>query len=336
MIIIQQMLLELKNVQGYNYNNPKYLASMDEEIFSALQLVTAVLNAGIISYTIVDMLRYAIQLALYRKSNYFICISTFQAIYTCMLSYATGPEWWEDDLNDRVLNKEEKIFEAKLEKERNSVANVQTKGTNNDNPVKILLKETLINAKLPPIVLRIMGAHCSSLTLQHFGLMILRYVIRQPFCTRGEMQDYFEDKDDEYDDDEEEEDEIEGDDATEIQTAGLSRQLEKWHDDVWTNKIHHIQEEDDEVDATTYVNNEFWTLTSMMFYCGDTHMQSTEIVEQLLLLIDHLGRISFLCRVTLLERGIERIMNRVIDTNNHNTYLMALVACCNETLARMD
>jgi len=73
-----------------------------------------------------------------------------------------------------------------------------------------------------------------------------------------------------------------------------------------------------------------------MQFISDTHLQSYEICEQVLLLIQSLGMLSYLMRVTMLERGVEKTLNRVIEMNNHDIYMMALVHACNETLARVD
>jgi len=247
-----------------------------------------------------------------------------QALHTLLLAYAAGPVWCEEDKGSRMLDRSEIRLEKKLAKDRN------IKET--DEGVKLVLRETFLNRTLPPKVLKLMGIHSSSLTMQFFGLQVLRFLIRKPFCTRGEIQDYFEDPDDKVPDEDEEP--PEGDDAAEVQTATLARDCEKWKADVWDTRIYTIG--DDEKEATTFTSQDNWHLTQMMFYVGDNHLQSIEMTEQLLLLIEHLGRVSFLCRITLLERGVEKIMNRVIDTSNHHVYLMALVQCCNETLSRMD
>ena len=77
-------------------------------------------------------------------------------------------------------------------------------------------------------------------------------------------------------------------------------------------------------------------MTESIMYCGEAHMQSVEIVEQVLLLVQHLAQVSYLCRVTLIEKDIEKIMNRVVETMPQNVYIMALVDVTNETLNCTD
>ena len=60
---------------------------------------------------------------------------------------------------------------------------------------------------------------------------------------------------------------------------------------------------------------------------------SVEVVEQVLLLVQHLAQVSFLCRITLSERDIEKILNRIIEAMPRHVYIMALVELVHETLA---
>ena len=65
-------------------------------------------------------------------------------------------------------------------------------------------------------------------------------------------------------------------------------------------------------------------------------MQSVEVVEQVLLLVDHLAQVSFLCRITLLEREIEKILNRIEEALPNHIYIIALVEIVRESLQSYD
>ena len=129
--------------------------------------------------------------------------------------------------------------------------------------------------------------------------------------------------------DEDEEEEEDGEDGDGTQ-AGGGNEFKKFRSKLWKSDL------PEKVHDTFGYPTAPWSLTDSIMYCGETHMQSVEIVEQVLLVTQHLAQVSFMCRITLLERDIEKILNRIVETMPHNTYIMALVEVTLETLNWTD
>ena len=325
LVVLQQYAFEMTNARGYNFDDARFLQDVDEEAIHAIKIATTIYQANICNYSTLDISTISLNVTLLRPSNYFLCITALQCIYSCCLAYLHGALFCEDDLGNRHLSREEAHAEAYATKNRKDIPSVK------DPLIRILYREQLLNNKTVLLILKIMGTHPTSLTLQHVGLQIIRMLVRKPFATKVEIQDLFEEKDDQNEEVEEEEP-LEGDNAEDMQSAVTARELYTWHTQVWDYRIKDMGDGE----ATTAVLHENWSLITCMLYCGDNHSQSYEIVEQILLLVQHLGMVSYLCRVTLLERGIDKLLNRVIEVSPHDIYLMALVSACQETLARTD
>jgi len=322
LVVLQQYHLELSNARAFNFNSPQFLAKADEEAIYAIQVATVIFQANILNYTSMDILIYGLKISQWRTSNFFMGITFLQALYSALLAYGHDGLFCEDDISNRSLTKQEASREAYVAKER-------IPDSYKESVVRVMFREQIFNQNMVLQVMKTMGSFSSSLTIQHVGLQILRMLLRKPFCTKGEIQDLIDDGEEEGD---EEPEELEGDDAAELASLATARDLDKWHNNVWDKEI----KNQGEGDATTAQNLEGWTLTELIQYISDTHMQSYEICEQLLLLIQSLAMLSYLMRVTMMERGIERTLNRVIEVKANDVYMMALVHACSETLARID
>lgn len=320
--VLHQYLLELSKARAYNIRSPQFMSRIDEEAMYAIKVATAIYSVNIANYSTLDIFLTGLKAALWRPSNYFLSITTLQCLHTCLLAYGHGAAFYEDDESNRILTEAQKAKELLTTKERKN-------DPYKESIVRIMHREQMLNIKMVLRVLKMMGTHCASLTIQHVGLQVLRMLLRRPFCTKVEIQDLFEENEDEEADAEED---IEGESVEEIQSIMTARDLDKWRKNLWDHEIKSIAG----AEANSALNLENWTLSQMINYVADTHLTSYEIMEQLLLLIQSLGMLSYLLRVTLLEQGVERILNRVIDSHNHDLYIMALVAACNDTLARVD
>merc|ERR1712147_172096 len=117
--------------------------------------------------------------------------------------------------------------------------------------------------------------------------------------TRPDIQDLFEEDDmDVLDTDEEGEEEQEEGGGDGKRLSG-KEEYNRWYKKIWSHDIK-------EIENTQFgIPSRRWSLFQMIMHCGETHLQSTEVTEQILLVIHQLALTSFLCRVTLLERGIE-------------------------------
>jgi hypothetical protein len=74
------------------------------------------------------------------------------------------------------------------------------------------------------------------------------------------------------------------------------------------------------------------TFLSYLTYVGETHLQSREVVEQLLLLVDHLIHKSQVCKFQLVDNGMPLVVHRICSGQTDNVYMMALSEMCSENL----
>jgi hypothetical protein len=76
-------------------------------------------------------------------------------------------------------------------------------------------------------------------------------------------------------------------------------------------------------------------IATLLKFIGETHTQCIEVVEQLLLLVYHLGKSSYSIKIALLEAGFEKIIQQLSVTTSHNYYVSALCSLAHESL-QMD
>jgi hypothetical protein len=74
------------------------------------------------------------------------------------------------------------------------------------------------------------------------------------------------------------------------------------------------------------------TFLSYLTYVGETHLQSREVVEQLLLLVDHLIHKSQVCKFQLVDNGMPLVVHRICSGQTDNVYMMALSEMCSENM----
>lgn len=76
-------------------------------------------------------------------------------------------------------------------------------------------------------------------------------------------------------------------------------------------------------------------IAELLKHVGDTHTSCIEVMEQMLLLVYHLGKSSYVVKIALMEAGFEVIINQIATTTAHNYYMTALCSLCIESL-QMD
>ena len=163
-------------------------------------------------------------------------------------------------------------------------------------------------------LIRSMSQHRNSLTLPCLGLACLRLLMREPLMKRGLLANFMEI--DELDKVDVDEDESVIDDDFEREEASVHTRFTQWRAQTWERE--HFREEE------TGRDMEHLGLTALLAYVGDNHLQSTEVAEQLLLLLDHLCRSSFVCRLSLMEAGMVKYADRVPGMYPSDLYLAAL------------
>jgi hypothetical protein len=299
-------IFRLSGSSGFNLNDVAYLEEVESEIFECFRMATTVLNYGVLNFDIIKILHASVKISSMRSSNFFLATGILQCLQGAMTCF----------IHQRNLPVSRRYEQDIQEKKRKSDM-VRTAYSD--------LRE-LINLNWAQVIFHVTAIHAQSLSIQHLGLTSLRMLLRQPFLSRSNIQDLFEDGDDEDDEEEEEEEEGEEDDTD----NAIGAEFKKWHHNLLTTEL------PVKLNETFGYPSADWTMTGMIFFCGENHMASVEIVEQVLLLVQHLAQVSFLCRITLQERDIDKILKRIVEAMPQNVYIMALVELVQETLLWTD
>lgn len=186
-------------------------------------------------------------------------------------------------------------------------------------PVPATLRETMCSAlgfDLANHIILIMSVHRQALTVQQAGLLSLRLLLREPLMKRAVLSNLMEiDEFDKVDLGEQREDqEFEDDEAREA--ASVHTSFTAWRGQLWERE--RFREEETGRDVQHFM------LTQALIHIGDSHLQSVEVAEQMLLLMDHLTRSTYVCKLALGEAGMSRYASRVMSLYPSNLYLAAL------------
>lgn len=95
-----------------------------------------------------------------------------------------------------------------------------------------------------------------------------------------------------------------------------------WTDNNWEKEL---------TDGDGYPSQRM-TFVSLLTYVGEAHLQSPEVMEQLLLLVDHLTQKSQVCKFQLVDNGMPLVVHRVLSSQTDNVYMIALSEICSEAL----
>ena len=330
--VIDTHLFRIRDSKGYNFDDPEYLTNIEDECFESIKTATALFRYGVVSTELIHMLRRILNLAEKRSSNYFLVISALQCLHAALTTYIHTDAF--KDVKDvsrkkkKMIAVEDNVSQHSKKSKADQDALLEPK-----NITEIMATMAMgINKNTLSTVLYLTNMHVYSLTVQHQGLSIIKLLLRRPFMSKNEVQDLFEEDDklEEMADGEDEEEEDDDDDDGDGDRQSGLKEYQRWYKKIWSHDIKKIEEQ------KFGQPRHRWTLTQMLWYAGNNHLQSTEITEQILLIIHHLSHVSFLCRVIMVERGIERILTRVTEAMPHHVYLMALVEICSEVLNQND
>lgn len=75
-----------------------------------------------------------------------------------------------------------------------------------------------------------------------------------------------------------------------------------------------------------------WRLGDLMYFILENHTQSMEVIEQTLLLIEHLISQSQLCKFLLVEASLPHLCQRMLDNQPDSLYMTSLLEICVELL----
>ena len=108
----------------------------------------------------------------------------------------------------------------------------------------------------------------------------------------------------------------------------MHTQFTAWRHGVWVAE--RFREEETGRDLSHF------TLTALLLNVGDNHLQAPEVCEQLLLLLDHLARSTFVCKLAMAEAGMAKYCVRVQSLFSTNLYLVALAGLVIDKLKAED
>lgn len=73
-------------------------------------------------------------------------------------------------------------------------------------------------------------------------------------------------------------------------------------------------------------------LIEVIKYICENHSQSSEVLEQALLLVDHLSNKAHMCKYLLVETGLPLLLQRMLDSRPAELYIAALISICIDDL----
>ncbi len=286
------------------------MSHIDDEIISMFRYISASFTTGIMYKNAFYSIMKGFQLCLLRKLNYFIQISWLEAILSFILCYIkNGVVEGESNINGSVRR-------------------------------DILL----YFHELIPMIIEIMNYQHLALSIQRIGLLIIRLLIKEPFMTKTDIDDLIGKPDEEEVDDkttkvvkknaivdsdrlsihsDEDDEEEEPDNVIDEKKKTLKGKFYEWYLKTINKKI-----EENDIFPTPCFN-----LVETIVFVGETHIQSSDVLEQLLLLIYQLGVYSNLAKLSMVENGVRRIVQRILDMQSKGeVYVTTLAAMCLEVV----
>lgn len=284
---------------------------IDDEIISMFRYISTSFTSGIIYKNAFYSIVKGYQLCLLRKLNYFIQISWLEATLSFILCF---------------------IKNGVIEGESNVNGSVR-------RDILLYYRELI------PIITEIMNYQHLALSIQRIGLLIIRLLIKEPFMTKTDVEDLIttqnevgvEDQTEakkkniivdsnndrisiHSDEDDEEE---EPDNVIDEKKKTLKGKFYEWYLKTIKKKI-----EENDIFPTPCFN-----LVETIVFIGETHIQSSDVLEQLLLLIYQLGVYSNLAKLSMAENGVSRIVQRIQDMQSTDeVYITTLANMCLEVV----
>ncbi|RYH21444.1 hypothetical protein EON65_20700 [archaeon] len=219
-------------------------------------------------------------------------------------------------------------------------------------------------------ILAILAAHKNSLTVCHKGMLLLRLLMTDAFLKRTVIEEYCSlpllalldpwlGAEKPYDEEEEEELANDADDMGTINNSVVTQEsnttatssvalsimsimsvpsyMRKFKQDLLHKAFHNIDQASygyatpSAAPTSSSVALEI-TLADILKYVCENHSQSSEVLEQVLLLIEHLASKSQLCKYLIVETGLPRLLQRTFEAKPAELYIATLVDICLEAL----
>ncbi len=284
------------------------VAHIDDEIISMFRYISTSFTTGIIYKKAFDSIVKGYQLCLMRKLNYFIQISWLEAVLSFILCY----------INNGVIENEPNI----------------------NGPIR---RDILLYFKnLVPLLIDIMNYQHLALSIQRIGLLIIRLIIKEPFMNKTDIENLIGEQSEEIEVEEgkvikknitiiennndrisihsdEDDEEEEPDNVIDEKKKTLKGKFYEWYLKTINKKI-----EENDIFPTPCFN-----IVETIAFVGETHIQSSDVLEQLLLLIYQLGVYSNLAKLSMIENGIRRIVQRILDMQlKGEVYITTLANMC--------
>lgn len=223
--------------------------------------------------------------------------------------------------------------------------------------------DTLVNHFVK--VLSIMAVHRTSLRITHAGLLISRLLLRDSFVRKALFEDLLEAQllvrmqpmvkdifdfadgdDDDDDDNDDDEGSVGADKGATVTSPGSQAPESPLPDDagapdagaMGTVVARFLEWKKENVMLTFnngVVSKIDFAFTDLLAFLGKSHIQCLEVMEQWLLLVEHLGAFSRVCTYALVDSGVQVIVQRFLSLQRSNHYLIALAEICNDLLEQL-
>ena len=196
-------------------------------------------------------------------------------------------------------------------------------------------------------ILFIMTCHRQSLTIQHCGILLIRLLLKEPFLKKSEIEGIVAGGKavSEFDEEEvrEKKDVVEmsnivtskvktidnggpinidpGDGVARTEIRTIQQQFFAWYKELAQN----IKDEYQIVSIKPMVLND------ILIYIGENLIQSTHLLEQMLLLIYQIAVTTTVARITMVETGMSKIIQRIHELQrDEDVYIQTLCEMCIE------
>lgn len=324
------------NITALTVRDPLFFAAQDSPIIAALDMAAATFSLANYSEELLVILTEASNIMQHRYYSFFLA----SAYIKCMLA---GCLYYVDHGHKHIPRSTD-LIRASLQKDPLAVA--------------LSLSAEKVTA--------IFCAHRSSLTISHKSMLLLRLLMTDAFMKRIVIEEVvsrplfnlldpwlsgdkiLEDADDENDASSHFAEDVgsERDDIT-VNTTTTSMTAESSTASTASSLI--SLSEMNTMDPPAYrlkfkqviaqqaFHNyaprptEMNVIDVVKFVC-ESHSQCSEVLEQALLLIDHLANKAHLCKYLLVETGLPLLLQRMLDSRPAELYIAALISLCIEDL----
>jgi hypothetical protein len=321
----------------------------DEEVITALRLASASFSAGIITPAVVEILTTSKALCRSRCMSHAIISVWIEALISAALFIISNvpvdnDEHFDDDADASFLDDSNfSNFSVTLNK-KGSKSFVENSEMENDSKVVSYIEEDWQETiPEPPMdallhllkdimydISDIMSIHRLSLTIQASSMLLSRLLFNEPFMTTLEVENFLA-KSSAADDSDSEEDDEEDEDA-EPKVRDENGKMIKPLNEAQKFSLWHIKETKESLEKSMITPFKIRSFLNTLEFTCENHLQSCEVLEQFLLVLHKLILLSIPCKVTIMDSKLKKSLQRILDMQKDNLYIVALAELCMENL----